>query len=97
MGRVVDRAGATMTYQDPNSRHPSVLDPQPAARATRDGDDFDKQTWTYGVVVAAMAAAVAMIGAVIWATHGNERAAARPQPPVTGTFGQSVRSEVQAD
>jgi hypothetical protein len=86
-----------MTFHDPNDRHPPVLDPQPAARPPRDGDDFDERAWTYGVVVAAIFTAVAMLGTVIWATHGDNRTAARPQPQVTGTFGQSVRPEVPAD
>jgi hypothetical protein len=48
-------------------------------------------------VVAAIITAVAMLGTVIWATHGDNRTAARPQPQVTGTFGQSVGPEVPTD
>jgi hypothetical protein len=56
-----------MADDDPSGRHPP---PQPSGRPPREVEDFDERLWTYGAVIAAIIAAVALIGAVIWAIHG---------------------------
>jgi hypothetical protein len=86
-----------MTYHDPNDPHPPELDPQPSGKPPRDEEGFDERLWTYGVVIAVIIGAVAVIGGVIWTFRDDHQTAIRPQPPVTGTFGQSVRPEAPVD
>jgi hypothetical protein len=82
---------ATMSHHDPNGRRPpGPPDPLRASPPQRYEDDFDEKTWTYGVVVAAIIAAVAVIGAVIWVIRGDHQTAGRPQAQITETTGQSA-------
>jgi hypothetical protein len=78
-----------MSHHDPNGRRPPGPDPLPASPPQRYENDLDERTWTYGIVAAAIIAAVAMIGAVIWATHDDHQIAKRPQIQTTGTTGQN--------
>jgi hypothetical protein len=77
-----------MTDHVPSARRPPVLDPQPSAKPPRDEDHFDERLWTYGSVIAAIIAVVALIGAIIWVIHGDHQTASQLQTKVTETIGR---------
>jgi hypothetical protein len=76
---------------DPNDRHAPGLDPQPSGKPPRDEEGFDERLWTYGVVIAVMIAAVAVIGAVIWTFRGDHQTASQPKAQIYETTGQGAR------
>jgi hypothetical protein len=82
---------------DPKDRHAPTIKPQPAARPRRDEEGYDKRLWTYGTVIVVIIAGIAVIGAVVWTFRDNQQTSSRPQPPIIGTFGQSLRPEAPAD
>ena len=74
-----------MAHNDPGGRHPP---PQPSGGPPRDEDHFDERLWTYGSAIAAIIAAVAIVGAVIWIIHGEHQTTSRPQTQLIETTGQ---------
>ena len=80
-----------MTYHDPNDRHAPGLDPQPSGKPPRAEEGFDERLWDYGIVVAVVIGAVAVIGAVIWTIRDDHQTASRPKAEITETTGQGAR------
>jgi hypothetical protein len=53
-------------------------------------DDLGERTWKYGIVVAAVIFAVALIGAVTWFAKGDHATTNNPPPTTTGVGGQET-------
>ena len=53
-------------------------------------DDLDERTWKYGIVVATVIFAVALIGAVTWFAKSDHETTNNPPPTTTGVGGQET-------
>ena len=78
-----------MSDQGHNKRplNPPGLDPlSPGAKSPppQYKDDLDERTWNYGIIVAAVIFAVALMGAVIWSANSDHETANNPPPTTTG-------------
>lgn len=76
-----------MPHDDPSGHRPP---PQPSAKPPREVEGFDERLWSYGSVIAAIIAAIAIVGAVIWVVHGDHQTATRAQAQVTAAAEQNV-------
>ena len=84
-----------MSDQGHNKRplNPPGLDPlSPGAKNAppQYRDDLDERTWNYGIIVAAVIFAVALMGAVIWSANSDHETANNPPPTTTGIRGQET-------
>jgi hypothetical protein len=78
-----------MSDQGHNKRplNPPRLDPlSPGAKnpPSQYKDDLDERTWNYGIIVAAVIFAVALIGAVVWFANGGRETASNSPSTSTG-------------
>ena len=84
-----------MSEQGHNKRplHPPGLNPTglgAEAPSPQYKDDLGEQTWKYGIVVAAVIFAVALIGAVTWLAKSDHETTNNPPPTTTGVGGQDT-------
>ena len=78
-----------MSEQGHNKRplHPPGLNPTglgAEAPSPQYKDDLGERTWKYGIVVAAVIFAVALIGAVTWFAKSDHETTNNPPPTITG-------------
>jgi hypothetical protein len=83
-----------MSEQGHNKRplHPPGLNPTglgAEAPSPQYKDDLGERTWKYGMVVAAVIFAVALIGAVTWFAKSDYETTNNPPPTTTGA-GQDI-------
>jgi hypothetical protein len=84
-----------MSDQGHNKRplNPPGLDPLapgPTNPPAQYKDDFDERTWNYGIIVAAVIFAVALMSAFIWFANSDHETANNPPPTTTGIGGQDT-------
>jgi hypothetical protein len=51
-------------------------------------DDLDERTWNFGIIVAAVIFAMALIGAVTWFAKSDRETTNNPPPTTTSVGGQ---------